>query len=67
MRDMREIPTDVREWLAMLRSASRVLASGGSVRSRLEVGVEWALFASRWILALFYLGMVVALSAISPE
>lgn len=35
--------------------------------SRLEVGVEWALFASRWILALFYLGMVVALSAISPE
>ena len=34
------------------------------MRSKLEIGVEWALFASRWILAPFYLGMVVALGAV---
>lgn len=33
-------------------------------RSRLEVGLESVLFASRWILAPFYLGMVVALAIV---
>jgi uncharacterized membrane protein YqhA len=30
-------------------------------RSKLEIGVERVLFGSRWILAPFYLGMVLAL------
>jgi len=33
-------------------------------RPRLEIGVEQVLFSSRWILAPFYLGMVVALAVI---
>jgi uncharacterized protein (TIGR00645 family) len=33
-------------------------------RPKLEIGVERLLFASRWILAPFYLGMVVALALI---
>ena len=33
-------------------------------RPNLEIGVERVLFASRWILAPFYLGMVVALAVI---
>jgi uncharacterized membrane protein YqhA len=33
-------------------------------RSKLEIGVEQVLFGSRWILAPFYLGMVLALSLI---
>jgi uncharacterized protein (TIGR00645 family) len=33
-------------------------------RPKLEIGVERVLFASRWILAPFYLGMVVALAVI---
>ena len=33
-------------------------------RSKLEIGVEGALFGSRWILAPFYLGMVLALALI---
>jgi uncharacterized protein (TIGR00645 family) len=35
-----------------------------SSRPKLEIGVERVLFASRWILAPFYLGMVVALALI---
>lgn len=31
---------------------------------RLEVGFEWVLFASRWLLAPFYLGMTLALVAL---
>lgn len=33
-------------------------------RHRLETGLEWALFSSRWTLAPFYVGMVLALVAI---
>ena len=33
-------------------------------RPKLEIGIERMLFASRWILAPFYLGMVVALAVI---
>src|SRR5882724_13321 len=33
-------------------------------RSKLEIGVEQVLFGSRWILAPFYLGMVLALALI---
>jgi len=33
-------------------------------RPKLEIGVERVLFAGRWILAPFYLGMVVALALI---
>ena len=33
-------------------------------RPRLEIGVEQVLFSSRWLLAPFYLGMVVALAVI---
>ncbi len=34
------------------------------MRARLEIGLEWALFSSRWLLAPLYLGMVLALCAI---
>jgi uncharacterized protein (TIGR00645 family) len=35
-----------------------------NTRPKLEAGVEGVLFASRWILAPFYLGMVLALAVI---
>jgi uncharacterized protein (TIGR00645 family) len=34
------------------------------VASRFEVALEWTLFSSRWLLAPFYLGMVLAVAAI---
>ena len=34
------------------------------IKSRLEASLEWALFASRWLLAPFYLGLVIALFAL---
>jgi hypothetical protein len=38
--------------------------SNSNSKPKLEIGVERVLFASRWILAPFYLGMVVALAVI---
>ncbi|HKT71294.1 MAG TPA: TIGR00645 family protein [Steroidobacteraceae bacterium] len=34
------------------------------MRHRLEVGLEWILFTSRWLLAPFYVGMIFAVAAI---
>ncbi len=34
------------------------------MRHKLEIGLEWVLFSSRWLLAPLYLGMVLALCAI---
>ena len=35
-----------------------------TLRRKLELGFEWVLFASRWLLAPFYLGMTFALGAL---
>jgi uncharacterized protein (TIGR00645 family) len=35
-----------------------------NLRSKFEIALEWGLFASRWLLAPLYLGMVVVLGAI---
>ena len=46
--------------------SARLVHIGGEMtpRRKLELGFEWVLFASRWILAPLYLGMVFALLAI---
>ena len=59
-------------WRAVQSDLSALYVLSGSYevqimansRPRLEIGVERVLFASRWILAPFYLGMVVALAVI---
>jgi uncharacterized protein (TIGR00645 family) len=35
-----------------------------AVRSKFEIALEWGLFASRWLLAPLYLGMILVLGAI---